>query len=79
MLSAWGVQVVKTKRVHSKALWIDQDMLIEGSFNWLSAVRQPNSPWCRYETSLIFRGDKVVEMIKKLKEDLEKRILEVQK
>ncbi|KTD87470.1 AAA domain-containing protein [Paenibacillus etheri] len=79
MLSAWGVQVVITKRVHSKALWIDKDMLIEGSFNWLSAVRKPNSQWCRYETSLIFRGDKVNEMIEKIKEDLEKRMLVAQK
>lgn len=78
MLSEWGVNVVRTKRVHSKALWVDQDMLIEGSFNWLSAVRQPNSRWCRYETSLIFRGDKVVEMIDQIKVDLEKRVLEVQ-
>lgn len=75
MLSHWGVNVVKTKRVHSKALWVDQDMLIEGSFNWLSAVRQPNNPWCRYETSLIFRGDKVNEMIKQIHSDLEKRIV----
>ncbi|WP_337102018.1 AAA domain-containing protein [Paenibacillus sp. YIM B09110] len=79
MLTAWGVQVVITKRVHSKALWVDRDMLIEGSFNWLSAVRKPNSQWCRYETSLIFRGDKVLEMIEKIKEDLEKRMLVAQK
>src|SRR5690606_24750585 len=77
MLFDWGVQVVRTKRVHSKALWVDKDMLIEGSFNWLSAVRQPNSRWCRYETSLLFRGDKVVEMIEKIKDDLGKRSLVV--
>ncbi|WP_127572325.1 AAA domain-containing protein [Paenibacillus xylaniclasticus] len=76
MLSAWGVNVVRTSRVHSKALWIDQDMLIEGSFNWLSAVRQANSRWCRYETSLIFRGDKVRGMIDQIKLDLEKRRIE---
>lgn len=73
MLTEWGVKVVITKRVHSKALWVDNDMLIEGSFNWLSAVRRPNSQWCRYETSLIFRGDKVHEMIERIKEDLQQR------
>lgn len=43
------------------------------SFNWLSAIRQPNSRWYRFETSLVYRGSEVIAMINKLKEDLEKR------
>lgn len=68
-----GIYLSLTKRVHSKALWVDSSVLIEGSFNWLSAVRQPNSQWCRFETSLVYRGAEVNAMITKLKEDLEKR------
>lgn len=73
ILNRPGIDLFLTNRVHSKAMWVDSSMLIEGSFNWLSAVRQPNSRWCRYETSLVYRGAEVVPMITKLKEDLEKR------
>lgn len=73
ILNKPGINLFLTKRVHSKAMWVDSSLLIEGSFNWLSAVRQPNSRWCRYETSLVYRGAEVIPMINKLKEDLEKR------
>ncbi|XID92253.1 AAA domain-containing protein [Paenibacillaceae bacterium WGS1546] len=73
ILNKPGIELFLTKKVHSKALWVDSSVLVEGSFNWLSAVRQPNSHWCRYETSLVYRGEKVIGMINKLKEDLEKR------
>ncbi|MNE78890.1 hypothetical protein D3C80_1753320 [compost metagenome] len=73
ILQEHGVQLFLTKRVHSKALWVDSDVLIEGSFNWLSAVRTPNSQWCRFETSMVYRGSEVTKMINIIKEDLEKR------
>lgn len=70
-----GVQLHLTDRVHSKALWVDTNVLIEGSFNWLSAMRNPSHQWCYYETSLVYRGPDVGEMIGKIREDLEKRKL----
>lgn len=76
ILQDHGVHLYLTKRVHSKALWVDSDVLIEGSFNWLSAVRVPSSRWCRFETSLVYRGPEVVKMIGKIREDLEKRKVE---
>lgn len=62
ILNRPGIDLFLTQKVHSKTMWVDSSVLVEGSFNWLSAVRQPNSRWCRYETSLVYRG-----------EDLEKR------
>ena len=38
-------------------------LLIEGSFNWLSSVRDENSPYCRKETSVMLQGEGVNEMI----------------
>lgn len=73
LLSQLGINVFLMKGVHSKALWVDSAVLVEGSFNWLSAIRQSDSLWCRYETSLVYRGEEVGNMIVKLKEDLKKR------
>lgn len=73
VLNKLGVELFLMSRVHSKTLWMDSDVLIEGSFNWLSAVRESNNEWCRHETSLVYRGSEVNDMLIKLKEELEKR------
>ncbi|GEC88650.1 AAA domain-containing protein [Brevibacillus brevis] len=72
-LQSAGVKVVVANRIHNKTLWVDNRLLIEGSFNWLSARRSPNDPWCRYETSLVYKGDGVEQMIQQICSDLEKR------
>jgi energy-coupling factor transporter ATP-binding protein EcfA2 len=68
-----GVQLVIANRIHNKTLWIDDWLLIEGSFNWLSARRSPDDPWCRYEASLVYKGDGVEGMIQQIYSDLQKR------
>lgn len=75
ILQVHGVQLYLTNRVHSKALWVDSNLLIEGSFNWLSAVRIRTSQWCRFETSMVYRGPDVANMIDNIKEKLEERKL----
>lgn len=70
-----GVKVIIANRIHNKTLWIDNRLLIEGSFNWLSARRNPNDPWSRYETSLVYKGNGVEQMIHQISSDLEKRKL----
>ncbi|MBW5447626.1 hypothetical protein GE107_16330 [Cohnella sp. CFH 77786] len=75
LLVRLGVRLLLTRRVHSKALWVDSKVLVEGSFNWLSAVRTPTSQWCRFETSLVYRGSKVPNMISKIRNDLENRVV----
>lgn len=73
MLHSVGVNVVIADRIHNKTLWLDNRLLIEGSFNWLSARRNPDDPWCRYETSLVYKGDGVEQMIQQIVSDLEMR------
>lgn len=68
-----GVNLVIMDRIHNKSFWIDNSLLIEGSFNWLSARRKLDDPWCRYETSLVYRGEEVQKMIKDVHEDILKR------
>lgn len=68
-----GVNLMIANRIHNKTLWIDDRLLIEGSFNWLSARRSPDDPWCRYETSLVYQGDGVEVMIQQIYSDLQKR------
>jgi len=53
----------KTEGVHSKLIFVDRDWLVVGSFNWLSAVRYPNSIYARHETSIYYAGRGVSEMI----------------
>ena len=51
------------KGIHNKTICVDDKLLIEGSFNWLSSVRDENSPYCRKETSVMLQGEGVNEMI----------------
>lgn len=67
-----GAQVrqAATQGVHSKLLLVDRSWLVIGSFNWLSAVRQPGSRWARYESSLRYDGNEAFEMISRSLRDL---------
>jgi phosphatidylserine/phosphatidylglycerophosphate/cardiolipin synthase-like enzyme len=47
-----GAEVYGVDRVHSKHLSVDRRWFVEGSFNWLSAVRDRDDRWQRLETSL---------------------------
>ncbi len=49
--------------VHSKMLLVDRSWLVVGSFNWLSAVRDPSSAWARHESSMRYDGNEAFEMI----------------
>ena len=47
-------------------------VLIEGSFNWLSAVRDESNSFSRYEASILLVGEALqprVEVVKKLLEE----------
>lgn len=41
--------------IHNKTVIVDRKVLIEGSFNWLSAVRDEQSPYHRRETSIVLQ------------------------
>lgn len=53
--------------IHNKTICVDDNLIIEGSFNWLSATRDSNSPYFRNETSVIMQGNKVKEDIEKIR------------
>lgn len=57
------VRLAATKGVHSKMLLVDRSWLVVGSFNWLSAVRDPSSAWARHESSMRYDGNETFEMI----------------
>ena len=56
--------------IHSKTIIIDNDIIIEGSFNWFSAVRDEKSKYHREEASLVVKGEDAKEMIKEAKANL---------
>jgi|GEM_PF-3321261 len=53
-------------RIHSKNLIVDDSLITFGSFNWLSAVTNSTSEWCRYETSTVLKDDYVPTAIQRL-------------
>ncbi len=62
-LESVGVDVVYWGRMHNKTICKDDKILSEGSFNWLSAVRDPNSPYHRKEVTVVLDGGGVKKMI----------------
>lgn len=66
-----GAKLTTYKGIHNKTICVDDRFLIEGSFNWLSAVRDENSPYCRKEASVMLEGDGVSKMINKIIADFQ--------
>ncbi len=75
LLNENGVELIICERVHNKGIIVDSTTLIEGSFNWLSAVRTAGSIHQRYEASLMYSGygDDIEEAIEEFILDLEQR------
>lgn len=53
LLLRHGVTLLLANGIHNKTILIDDSVLIEGSFNWLSATRDKNSPYHRDEASIV--------------------------
>lgn len=64
VLTRAGAEVLERDRIHNKTLAVDDSWIVEGSFNWLSAVRDPNHPYARAEYSFRYQGPKAAEFIK---------------
>ena len=62
LLKKAGAQVCLVNNVHSKIIVIDQAVIIEGSFNWLSASRVMNG-YIREESSVSYSGIHVKRFI----------------
>ena len=69
-LRAINVDVIEIPRIHNKTLAIDDSWLVEGSFNWLSAVRDESSKFQRAEQSISVRGPSAAKRIPALWEQI---------
>ena len=63
-LTAAGATVTLARAIHNKTLCIDDRAIVEGSYNWLSAVRDSRSHNQRQECSIVYCGIGVREMIR---------------
>jgi len=68
-ITATKANLIEANGIHNKTICIDDRIIIEGSFNWLSATRDTNSPYHRKETSVIIQGTKVKEEIERIKKN----------
>lgn len=71
LLAAAGAEVAPVKRVHAKTLCVDDTEIVEGSFNWLSAVRDEASAYQRLEASFRYTGRDAGRFVGKAVERLE--------
>lgn len=76
-LQRCGADIRIVSRVHSKTLGMDNKILVEGSFNWCSARRDPSHPHQRYEASFCYEGKDVNQMIEMTMRELESRRLTI--
>jgi len=74
-LKEYGVQLSIVKRVHSKIVISDHELLCVGSFNWFSAVR--NGRYALHETSLVYKGPHLKNEIQVLQLSLKNRQIDV--
>lgn len=63
-LARAGAEVLERARIHNKTLAVDDSWIVEGSFNWLSAVRDPSLPYARMERSLRYQGPDAGDFVK---------------
>jgi len=59
LLSQAGAVVVGLSRIHAKIVIVDEDVIAEGSFNWLSAERT-QSHHMRWDTTLVYRDSTLI-------------------
>ena len=70
LLQDSGAKLQLFNGIHSKTLLVDDTILVEGSFNWLSAVRDPESEYFRLETSIVLLDEYAREKIGEIRKEL---------
>ncbi len=73
-LKASGATLHVCHNIHSKIICVDNDVFIEGSFNWLSSERNMKN-YTRYETSMIHTGPMAAEFIEEVLADIQQRVI----
>ena len=64
-----GIKLILLKGIHNKSLAIDDSVLVEGSFNWLSASR--NGIYSRHECSVKLISPEATKHISNLRKELD--------
>ncbi len=71
LVKAAGAKLTFVKGIHNKTLAIDDRVLVEGSFNWLSAVRDVKKKGQKHEVSFRYTGPIAKRAIETTKEILD--------
>ena len=71
ILNEKGITTKLVRRVHSKIVISDDNLLCIGSFNWFSASREPQ--YENYDTSMVYCGESLKEEVKVIFNNLNKR------
>jgi phosphatidylserine/phosphatidylglycerophosphate/cardiolipin synthase-like enzyme len=58
-----NLKVISCENFHAKTIIVDNDIIAEGSFNWLSAVRDETDDYHNHEATLICEGVKATKFI----------------
>lgn len=74
MIVRAGADLFVADRIHLKSLAVDDYEIIDGSFNWLSAVRLQGSRNQKHEVSVRCVGDYAKNRIRDLRSELEQRV-----
>ncbi len=72
-LARAGAEVKIAAQIHNKTVCVDDRVLLEGSFNWLSASR--SAALARHEVSWFFRGAAWANYITELVQEMEGRVV----
>ncbi len=70
-----GAELLITDRIHNKTLVTDDHEIVEGSFNWLSAVRKAGSQHQKYEVSYQYSGNDAKRLIRLCRDELSQRVI----
>lgn len=71
MLREAGATVTECRRIHNKTIMMDTVMLVDGSFNWLSASREQK--WARHERSIAYTSNDLSDAKNELLEHMVSR------
>lgn len=74
-LRTCGADLRVVRRIHNKTLCVDEAIIVTGSFNWLSAVRDETNQYQRHEDSLQYEGPGVGAMIADTLREMEQKPL----
>jgi hypothetical protein len=75
LLRAAGATVRIARNIHNKTLCVDDWLISEGSFNWLSAQRRDRGAYRRYERSLVYESVSLQPQIGEFIDEMESRVI----